>query len=59
MSENAPLPAELAAEAETAHRVADLTVGLGEQLLERAHELAKYIEERVCLVARNEGPPHA
>jgi hypothetical protein len=44
-------PLELQAEVEQAHRTAELTIGLGEQLLERAHEVGRSIEDRVSRVA--------
>jgi hypothetical protein len=56
MDVNMKSPPELTAEAEQAHRLAELTVGLCEQLLERAHELGRDIEERVCRAAGNQLP---
>jgi hypothetical protein len=38
---------ELILEAKGAHRLADLTIGLGEELLERVKEVGQQIEERV------------
>jgi hypothetical protein len=39
---------------EQAHRTAELTIGLGEQLLERAREVGRSIEDRVSQVAGDE-----
>jgi hypothetical protein len=38
---------ELILEAAEAHRLAGLTIGLGEELLERAKEVGRRVEERV------------
>jgi hypothetical protein len=46
---------ELILEAEEAHRRADLTIGVGEQLLERVIEVSHRIEERVRLAVEAEG----
>jgi hypothetical protein len=59
MEPNVKTCAELAAEAEQAHWEAELTVELGKQLLERAHEVADDIRARVCQVVGNEALPSA
>ena len=38
---------ELILEAKEAHRLADLTIGVGEELLERVKAVSHWIEERV------------
>ncbi len=47
-------PQELAAEAQEARRLTEITVGLGEELLQRAHEISHNIE---ALVGRTASPP--
>jgi hypothetical protein len=54
MEQDPVVPLELQAEVEQAHRTAELTIGLGEQLLERAHEVGQSIEERVSQLAGDE-----